>query len=84
MKAIYKKGGAMSDTKIITIKASKKKGGKGSRKIGRSKVKCAFYKAKGQREKNKARKARKEAKIRLQKATKKLARMAMKMKKEVK
>ena len=66
----------MSDTKIIIIKASKNKGGKGSRKIGRNKVKCAFYRAKGQREKNKARKARKETKIRLKKATKKAARTA--------
>lgn len=66
----------MSDTKIIIIKASKNKGGKGSRKIGRNKVKCAFYKARGQREKNKARKARKAAKIRLRKAAKKLARAA--------
>jgi len=61
----------MSDTKTITIKASKNKGGKGSRKIGRNKLKCALYRAKGQREKNKARKARKEAKKRLQKSHKK-------------
>ncbi len=64
----------MSDTKTIVLKMKKKqKIGKGSRKIGRSLVKCANYKTRGQREKNKKRKAKKEAKFRAKKAAKKLA-----------
>lgn len=34
----------------------------GTRKIGRNKIKCAKYRMEGRREKNKAKKARKQAK----------------------
>ncbi len=62
----------MSDTKTIIIKMkSKAKGGKGSKKIGRNLNKCGRYKAAFTREKNKARKARKEAKFRAKKIAKK-------------
>jgi hypothetical protein len=47
-------------------KGKKQKGG-GAKKIGRSKVKCASYKLRGTREKNKARKIAKDAKIKKKK-----------------
>ena len=39
------------------------KSGKGTKKHGRNKVKCARYRAEGRREKNKARKIAKQKKI---------------------
>lgn len=47
---------------------TKAKGSKKNRKFGRNKVKCAVYKATGRREKNKARKQKKIAKILARKA----------------
>lgn len=51
-------------------KAKRQKGG-GAKKIGRSKVKCARYKAMGTREKNKARKIAKDAKFKAKKKAEK-------------
>lgn len=50
--------------KEVLVKAGKKGGrkGGGSKKIGRHKVHCARYRAEGRREKNKARKIKKDAK----------------------
>jgi len=45
-------------------KAKRQKGG-GAKKIGRSKLKCAKYKAMGIREKNKSRKMKKDAKMKM-------------------
>ena len=64
----------MGNTATITVKVKKQKIGKGSRKIGRNKVKCSLYRVMGKREKNKARKIRKDAKFKAKKAAEKLKR----------
>jgi len=55
---------------VLVSKKRRKEGGRGAKKYGRNKVKCAKYRAEGRREKNKARIAKKIAKI----VAKKLAR----------
>lgn len=46
----------------VPKKKRRKEGGKGTKKYGRNKVKCAKYRAEGRREKNKARRQRKHLK----------------------
>lgn len=62
----------MAKTVRVVVLTSKKKGrkqtGKGTKKYGRNKVKCAKYRAEGRREKNKARKAKKLQKLMAKKA----------------
>jgi len=62
-------------TKVITVtlgtgKSKRQKGG-GSKKIGRNKNKCALYRAKGTREKNKARNIKRDAKMKAKKRAEK-------------
>ncbi len=45
----------MSNVRVVKVKISSRKGGRGTRKIGRNKVKCARYRSEGRREKNKKR-----------------------------
>jgi len=51
-------------------KQKKQKGG-GAKKIGRNKVKCGKYRAEGRREKNKARKIKKQKKFEAKKKVEK-------------
>lgn len=55
-------------------KVKRQKGG-GAKKIGRSKIKCAKYKASGRREKNKAWNVKKDAKLKAKKSAKRLKRI---------
>uniref|UniRef100_A0A6M3LB48 Uncharacterized protein n=1 Tax=viral metagenome TaxID=1070528 RepID=A0A6M3LB48_9ZZZZ len=66
----------MGNTKTITITVKKTKGrtGKGSRKIGRNLIKCGRYKMLGMREKNKKRKIAKDDRAKAKKLAEKLKR----------
>ncbi len=66
----------MSKSKTIVIKISAKKsgGGKGSRKIGRNKNKCARYRDARRRDVNKKRKIAKDLKLKAKAMAKKLRR----------
>ena len=63
----------MKTVKEILLKPSRKGGrkGGGSKKHGRNNVKCAKYRAMGTREKNKARKMKKQATFEAKKAKRK-------------
>ena len=62
----------MKTVKEILLKPSRKGGrkGGGSKKHGRSKVRCAKYRAMGTREKNKVRKMKKQAQFEAKKKVK--------------
>jgi hypothetical protein len=49
--------------KVVITKKRRKEGGKGAKKYGRNKVKCARYKAEGRREKNKIKKQKRVTRL---------------------